>query len=792
MSNKNQITRIEKGLSILEPQLKEAYNAGDLDKARDIGIKVKTLREELSNLKQEEIDLQKLDEVVQTSREEQPKPSFADRLKTVGRVAADIPRSFVRGATTGTLELAGLPGTIQQGLESMIPQPTPEQPRAGQKARSYLDFVKSLQQLGPAAPFQPLNQSLFGNIGGTPPSGQQLIGLLEQVPGAKAVTQYDPITPIGDYSRVAGEFIGPGGPFLQFGKKGLGERLKRTSAIGGAAAVPAYAFEDSPALSIPLSILAGGGTAFATAPSRADRVIREAMKGVSDEELALAKEVQKQAKKLDIPITATELIDNGLIRSLGTLVYGTDKGSTVLFNAIKNRPERVEQVAADFLDQITKNPESLRGTFDEIAEVAEKSIKNARKIRKQKAQKFYNVADTEHVETVQIQRLADQIDQVILKELDSKDPTILILKNLKESLIRKRIKPEDQPQIFDDLGQVIPRKETIIYETQINKLDNVLKRFEDMVVDSSANIAKESRFIDKNARRLFTSDGGDGILNQLDDILRTNANYSEAKDIFIKYSDELVDPIIKNIAPLAKNNITPNTIKDFIFNQEKNNANDIIKTYKILNETDPTAFPKLVRSYLSIAVDKKLTQITKQGKSLASGFNFSKFIAGTDNQQKNLEAILRGVAEAQGKNPNELVKGFKNFNNVLARTARIANVDNPKAAPSEKFLLRDFAQFGSFMWHVKFAAKAERFVKNKTIDDLAKIFTDENSIELMEMLAKTNPSSDDAYKLVRRILYVTNNLKTEEERNRENFIQQQQQGLNLRQALSNEVQIPPQ
>ncbi len=51
---------------------------------------------------------------------------------------------------------------------------------------------------------------------------------------------------------------------------------------------------------------------------------------------------------------------------------------------------------------------------------------------------------------------------------------------------------------------------------------------------------------------------------------------------------------------------------------------------------------------------------------------------------------------------------------------------------------------------------------------------------------------DDAYKLVRRILYVTNNLKTEEERNRENFVQQQQQGLNLRQALSNEVQIPSQ
>ena len=72
------------------------------------------------------------------------------------------------------------------------------------------------------------------------------------------------------------------------------------------------------------------------------------------------------------------------------------------------------------------------------------------------------------------------------------------------------------------------------------------------------------------------------FLNLIDDTLRTNPNYSKAKDVYAQLSDDLVQPVIDNIAPLAKNNITPATIKGFIFNPERNNVDDIRKTYEIL------------------------------------------------------------------------------------------------------------------------------------------------------------------------------------------------------------------
>ena len=62
------------------------------------------------------------------------------------------------------------------------------------------------------------------------------------------------------------------------------------------------------------------------------------------------------------------------------------------------------------------------------------------------------------------------------------------------------------------------------------------------------------------------------------------------------------------------------------------------------------------------------------------------------------------------------------------------------------------------------------------IEDLANIFTDKNSVALLEKLAKTNPASDEAQKIVRTILYYTNNLKTQEERDREAYIEQLQSG----------------
>lgn len=724
MADQATVNRLQEGIKL-------AVQEGNNDLVQTYGKELRRLQQ------QEKVDLAKLDESIERLPKA-PKPSALD-------LAKDLPISFAKGSVLGSAEVAGLPGLAQSGVSAMTGQ--------------------DISQAPPSMMAAPL------------PQYQDIMNLIEKIPGAKRLTQYQPKTNLGEFAEMTGRFVGPTLPFTKPLQEGRGGRVARAFGIGTAAAVPAYAFEDKPLISIPSSLVAGGLTAFATAPSRAAEAARAVLKDVSPEELALAKEVQKQANALGIPMTAPEIIDSKLLRDLGNVVYGSGKGGDVMYKYIANRPEKVKEVAADLVEKIGKNPESLRGTYKDISEVAEQSIKNIRNERTKKAQQWYKISNDEFVEEDQVLVIINKIEDTI-KNLDKGDPTKQKLLNLKRSLIKKEIKPKDQPQILDEFGKPIisqAPKTKVIPQTNINTLDNILKRFEDMVVDSKAGIAQQERFVEQNARRLFSNQEGTGVLNFIDDTLRTNPNYSKAKDVYAQLSDELVQPVIDNIAPLAKANITSATIKGFIFNPERNNVNDIRKTYEILNKTDPSAFPNIVRSYVKASANKTLVD-KKGGESLASGFDLWKTLAGTDDAAANFNTALKGVAEAQGANPNNLVLGFQKFNEVLKRTARLANVDNPSSPPKEGLLLRDVAQIGSFMWHVKFAAKFERYTQNKTIEDLANIFVRPDSVKQLEKLAKINPGSEEAQRIVRNILYITNNLKSQEERDREAYIENLQSG----------------
>jgi len=724
MADQATVNRLQEGIKL-------AAQEGNNDLVQIYGKELRRLQQ------QEQADLAKLEASIERLPKA-PRPSPLD-------IAKDVVVSPIKGTVLGSAGIAGLPGLAQSGISSIM--------------------GKDISEAPPSMMAAPL------------PQYQDIMNLIERIPGAKRLTQYQAKTPLGKPLQTLGEFVGPAIPFTKPFQAGGLERMGRALKIGGAAAVPAYALEDYPYAAIPASLLAGGGVAFATAPSRAAEAAKAVLKDVSDEEIALAKEVQKQANALGIPMTAPEIIDSKLLRDLGNLVHGSGKGGDVMYRYIANRPEKIKEVAADLVEKIAKNPESLRGTYKDISEVAETAIKNVRKERTEKAQQWYKISNDEFVEEDQVLSIIDKIEETI-KGLDKGDPTKQKLLNLKRSLIKKEIKPKDQPQILDEFGKPIitqAPKTKIIPQTNINTLDNILKRFEDMVVDSKAGIAQQERFVEQNARRLFSNQEGTGVLNFIDETLRTNPNYSKAKDVYAQLSDELVQPVIDNIAPLAKNNIAPDTIKRFIFNPERNNVNDIRKTYEILNKTDPSAFPNIVRTYVKSAANKKLVD-KKGGESLASGFDLWKMLAGTDDAAANLNTALKGVAEAQGANPNNLVLGFQKFNEVLKRTARLANVDNPSSPPKEGLLLRDVAQIGSFMWHVKFAAKFERYTQNKTIEDLANIFVRPDSVKQLEKLAKINPASEEAQRIVRNILYVTNNIKTQEERDREAYIEKLQSG----------------
>jgi hypothetical protein len=675
-----------------------------------------------------------------------PQPTPQQAPQTLGDVGKDIARSAVKGGATGVMTLPALPSMATQGMTALMdylgmPKPDPR-----------ISFINPML---PGLSFKP--------------TFQQVQQAVETIPGAEAVTQYQPQTKAGEYFESIGEFVAPGLPFAKpFTRAGRGQRALNVVAPGVAAGVVSEATEDLPPyVSIPATIAAGGITALYTRPSQAARIAEKAMKDVSKEELQLAKEIQKIAvEEFDIPITAAEIIENGLVNKLGSIVYKSEEGGPIMYNFLKNRPEQVSFIAKQLTNKLLEEPKYLKDAMGDIKVTAETALKNARKERRKKAKKAgYTVANTESLQANQVLPIIRYIDDT-LKRLDADDPARITLNSLKRALIKSKTSKKDQPQILDELGNPIrgQQPEIIITpQTNINTLDNILKRFNERITDSKIGIVPQRNIIDSSTERILREgldEGGEGALTILEKQLRTNKNYSAAKDEFERLSQELVAPIERNLGALLKGDITQGKVRSIVFDTSTRNVNDIKRTYEVLNKTDPQAFPLIARTYFKHSMNETLDAAKKGDLKLDRGFNLQGMLIGK-GREDNFEAMLEGVAKAKGVNPETYKQGFLNFNKVLKRIGNITSPNNPGAPPDFSLLTRDFAQIGAFQWKVKFASKFEARVRKKTLEELANIFTQDNSVELLEALAKTNPNSMQATNLVRRILYVTNNIQND-------------------------------
>ena len=628
-----------------------------------------------------------------------PQPELSPSQKLT-----DIARGAVTGASTGLIGAASLPSLVTQGTTALME-------RLGLPEVSYVN---------------PMLPGLS-----RPPSFEQLQQAVETIPSAQAVTQFQPQTTLGEFAETIGEFSAPGGLLAQSRRAlALGTGL---GAIGGVVQEGQEQLGLTATQALPLTIATTLASGYFLGPTRTQKYAKDIMKGVSDEELALAKAVEAKANELKIPLSAPELIDNKILKGVGEIVYGTEQGGDIMYNFIKNRPNQINKVADDLLDEIIKNPDSVRQAYKKAGIAADKAIRSAETTRRIAAEDAgYIASNVAEISEGQVTFVLNQIDETI-KNLPKKNPNIKKLENLKTRLTV-------------DAQNNIP-------ETNVNKLSSAIREFRDAAKDSKAGVADQRRFIDKEGRFALFNDDKTGILDNLDNQLRTNIDYKNAQDTFARLSNELVEPVLDNVGVLGKG-VTPEKVKNFVFNAERSNVNDIRQTYKLLNKEDASAFPNIARAYVENAANKAF-QIKPGGESLKSGFDLYKSLAGTQNQRRNFNAILEGVAEANGVNPNNLILGFDKFNEVLKRTARLANVDNPKIAPSTQNLPQTTAQIGSFMWRVKFASRYSEFLGQKTMKDLANLFTDERSVTLLEELAKVDVNSQIAVRRVVNIIALT-------------------------------------
>lgn len=704
-------------LTQLEQALIKADEVGDVEDAKVLATEIKRLRVEqaVSSYRRP------------TGRKEQ----MTETLKKV----ADIPISLAKGAAAGAVGTAAVPSFIEQGKDYLTSKLPPAYGKAVEKVASGLPFG------GPKYT----------------PNMQQMMSLLESIPGAKNLTQYQPKTIAGEYAETAGEFIGPSAGIAAIKKSP--QMLKTAGILGGGGAAVQETQEQlgvSPGFAMPLTLattLIGG---YAMGPSKASSYAQQALKGVSDKELRLAMAVEKQANDLGLSITAAELIDNKIINSLGSIVYGTKDGGKIMYDYLKNRPQEVEKIAKKLMDTMIENPQSIREMYKKVGTTADKALNRAKTDRNKAAQEAgYGISNTESIEPNQVLKIIDQIDEQIAGIPDKKiaglpdgNPTIKKLKSMKTRLIKK----VEYEKTLDPVTQTETVRKIVIPQTNIKNLDTTLKEFKGYV-DNSRTASPEGKmkknYINDTDRLNFYGPDKSGVLDNLDAQLRTNPNYNAGKNKYEQVSNEVVDVVYMHTKDLQKKNITPATITGFIANPKMANKYDIEQTYKILNSQDPDVFPSIVRLYIQDAATNAF-KLQPGGPSLKSGFNLYSNLAGKNKD--NFDEMLKGVAEAYGHDKKTLLLGMDKFDKILKKTATIAGIDNPSFPPDKFNLTREAAQFGSFMWQVKFAGKYGQYVNDKTMKELANVITKKESVKALVDLAKINPAAKDASILVTRII----------------------------------------
>ena len=630
-------------------------------------------------------------------KETAPKPEL-----TKAQTALDYAKSSGSGAYKGSSYIPGFPGDIEQLGQQFLPE---------WMTKPIIKGAKPIQVF---------------------PTSAQIRGMAETVvPALEGVAEYEPQTTGGRYLQTGIEFAAPGvagktaaarkfGAGLGLGGGALYETVESTSGSPGVAS----------AVTIPAMLTAG----FLGGPSKAAKLAEKSLIGVSEKEISKAIDLENAAKIAGIKLLPGETFkDNKMIAQITEDVLQSDLGSAYIYQAIKNRPKKVEALVEKQADAISKMPESQRAVFKMISDTAKTTVQQAKKTRTNKAQDAgYKVANDQSLPSQDVLDIIDGIDSI---GASRNSPSAIKLKSIKEQLIKKKVKDE------------VTGKITIIPETNINNLSSTYKQFKSEVDASNKElVVGGERFVVQDLRpKLYNADNT-GALDLLGSALNTNPAYKAGNEKFAELSNSLVKVVEANVLPLSKKKINLTTIENFVFNPKQASKKDINDTLSTLNKTNPQATIEIANVYFRNAINNSFG-INKQGADLKQGFNLVKAVAGKKKERANFLAVIDNVADAQKVSRKDLKVGFENMLNILERTGRISNINKPGfdvKGIAGQTLAKDIAMAKTFNPLVRLATKYSELKANQAFDNLGRIMANPQSTKLLVELGRTNPQSKAA------------------------------------------------
>ena len=175
-------------------------------------------------------------------------------------------------------------------------------------------------------------------------------------------------------------------------------------------------------------------------------------------------------------------------------------------------------------------------------------------------------------------------------------------------------------------------------------------------------------------------------------------------------------------------------------------ASDIRYVASVLNKHDKQVFPNAVTTWMADKIQHLKVRDSEAQFSPETAKMIHDALFGSPAKAQGLRDMLAGVAEAQGRKPEEVVRGFERYMDLVdAAAKRPANVSGASVGDLEE--LAGTSKPAAALRMLSFFAPSHvatgyaGFTSRRVLSDVDKLFTTPEGLETLAALSKTVPRS---------------------------------------------------
>ena len=528
------------------------------------------------------------------------------------------------------------------------------------------------------------------------------------------IPEYKPETAAGRVTQHVGELAG-GSPLPGAGPMVLGGGL-----LGGTMGELTRGTPYEKWAQLAGDVVGSGAVgAYQAMRSTPGEMISRRTQDVTPQQWADAAQRQAAAKAQGVPLLGPESVDSpGLHRLAGDTIASAG-GGPGMDKFLQQRPGQVAAAVEGNLNKIgpTTMPESVA---TRVENAATQVIRQAESARSNAAGPFYRASASTKIPQPSIDFLLNEIDAA--------------KQNVGASTVRQLEALADDIRNSPTIGTLHSNLKSFRAGNTIN-----IPQY------GAEPIAKEAAALAKPVERMAVSE-----------MEATSPMFAQGQKTFRSMSPQ-VDALksgdvgrLANPNPGEIANVGGKLLQQAKIITDPNTARpDTIRNVaRELGKVDETAFRDLARIHMENAFNQASKDV-QAGANRMSAPNFRNSIAGTQQQRDNLKAILEEIAKSNGQSGSGAVAGFGNMLDTFERMGKVPNIGSPTASRSEAF---SEARNGGLTNNVLDMTRLtdplhvlrnwwQDTVQRENFAELARVFTDPNSVELMRKMAITGPNT---------------------------------------------------